>query len=256
MTNSINESLAYRIAGNGYPIVFLHGFLEDSSMWNYLSLNPPKVYQFIFIDLAGHGNSDTVFATSTEEMAKQVLATLISIDISDYKIIGHSLGGYIALELLKSTIKPREICLFSSHPFEDTPIRKENRTRLIKLLDKRKEAFLNEAIPNLFYSPELVSKDIKLLIAAANRMNIEHIKNTTLAMRNRKDYQSIVSSAKTKIFYIGGKEDLLIDLNKLKRWAKKEKVNTFIIKNTAHMAHIEKSEIVKGLIKHFITKKI
>ena len=53
---SMVSRLNYSIFGNGYPVVFLHGFLESNSMWDYLSLENLNV-QCVLIELPGHGKS-------------------------------------------------------------------------------------------------------------------------------------------------------------------------------------------------------
>jgi hypothetical protein len=64
MKDKQDTYLEHRIIGNGYPIVFLHGFLEDSSMWEHLNLPLKSAYKFVFIDLPGHGKSDKYNAKS------------------------------------------------------------------------------------------------------------------------------------------------------------------------------------------------
>mgnify|MGYP001099885555 CR=1 FL=1 len=49
--------LNFRVEGEGIAIVFLHGFLESISMWDYLTLHELQCKK-IFIDLPGHGKSE------------------------------------------------------------------------------------------------------------------------------------------------------------------------------------------------------
>ena len=57
MISSEGNKLNYRVSGNGYPVVFLHGFLESVSMWDYINIQD---VQSIFIDLPGHGKSNNM----------------------------------------------------------------------------------------------------------------------------------------------------------------------------------------------------
>ena len=50
------HNLKFKIEGEGFPLLFLHGFLEDSRMWEFLSTSSLN-YKKIFIDLPGHGGS-------------------------------------------------------------------------------------------------------------------------------------------------------------------------------------------------------
>lgn len=236
-----NKYLSHRIVGNGYPIVFLHGFLESSTMWKYADLKPNKNLKYIFIDLPGHGTSKDYSANSLKEIALLVKSVLKLNEITKYALVGHSLGGYVGLELLDNEYAPEKLCLFSSHPFEDTPIRKQNRNRLIQLVENKKERFLEEAIPHLFYAPNAFRKEIEELINEAKEIDYEKIQDVSIAMRDRPDYRLISEKTTCEITYIGGKEDLLIDQKKLKRWIDKIGVKSLLINDTAHMAHIEKT---------------
>lgn len=53
---STYKGLHYRITGNGYPVLLLHGFLEDESMWKEIRQSFDG-FQFICVDLPGHGAS-------------------------------------------------------------------------------------------------------------------------------------------------------------------------------------------------------
>jgi pimeloyl-ACP methyl ester carboxylesterase len=67
--------LHYRSFGEGKTLVFLHGFLESSTMWDHLPLQELNVH-CIFIDLPGHGQSplnDLAEIPSIRFMADEVL---------------------------------------------------------------------------------------------------------------------------------------------------------------------------------------
>ena len=49
-----------RIIGEGKAVVFLHGFLLDSTNWIDFHLDPTK-FQSVFIDLPGHGENKEIF---------------------------------------------------------------------------------------------------------------------------------------------------------------------------------------------------
>ena len=101
MTNQTKHKLNCRVSGNGYPVVFLHGFLESLSMWE--KLNFKNNFKCIEIDFPGHGDS---LVEENQEytmlcLAKEVNILLVEMSIEAYHIVGHSMGGYVGLELMK-----------------------------------------------------------------------------------------------------------------------------------------------------------
>src|SRR5690554_3468306 len=95
MNKNLN-TLNYRIVGEGYPVVFLHGFLESNAMWHKVIQGLPNI-KAICIELPGHGESILPKEDLSLELITQwVKITLEHIGIEKFSIVGHSLGGYTA----------------------------------------------------------------------------------------------------------------------------------------------------------------
>ena len=72
MINKSQKMLFYRVIGNGHPVIFLHGFLESSKMWEFMDL-PDSIKKFL-IDLPGHGNSfDAIESSTMKSISDNVL---------------------------------------------------------------------------------------------------------------------------------------------------------------------------------------
>ncbi len=96
----MSQLLSYNIVGEGKPVVLLHGFLENKNMWNFLAFSDVNDFQFIMIDLPGHGNSPTYQEVhSMSCMAEKVWEVLQEEGIKNFQILGHSMGGYVSLAL-------------------------------------------------------------------------------------------------------------------------------------------------------------
>jgi pimeloyl-ACP methyl ester carboxylesterase len=242
--------LDYRVEGDGKTLVFLHGFLESSTMWSFLNLQALKARK-VFIDLPGHGKSpltDNSESPSIDFMAKEVLKVLNFLEIDSYSVIGHSMGGYVSLKLKEMDSRCEKAVLVNSNFWQDTDQKKKDRVRLAEIAFKAKKLFIQEAIPNLFGKPENHAEEIDVLIEEALKMAPESIAYSALAMRERKDYTREVSENQTEYFIIHGKLDKLVDTDFLKSQLKSVE-NLFVIENAGHMAHIEQSEEVFGILK-------
>ena len=90
--------LFYTDQGTGIPVILLHGFLENSTMWDDLTPELSKKYRVICIDLLGHGNTACLgYIHTMELMAEAVEAIIKYLQIKQSVLIGHSMGGYVAL---------------------------------------------------------------------------------------------------------------------------------------------------------------
>jgi pimeloyl-ACP methyl ester carboxylesterase len=86
--------------GTGPPLLLLHGTNSSRSIWNPLLPQLTAEREVISVDLPAHGESEpTSFAPP--EWAKEVAALLDEFGLDRVAVVGHSSGGWTALELAK-----------------------------------------------------------------------------------------------------------------------------------------------------------
>lgn len=247
--------LNYSISGEGNSLVFLHGFLESNTMWDHLKLEQLP-YQKIFIELPGHGRS-RLLANSVDPslayFADEVKGILAFLNIENFSIIGHSLGAYVALILKEQLLECEKVVLLNSNFWSDDEQKKKDRLRVAEIAFKAKKVFINEAIPNLFGKVELYSGEIAELKEEAMKIKPETIAYSALAMRQRKDFSSMIAENPSDFYIIHGDLDRLVTTEFLIQKSTPiflDKLNThvFLIINSGHMAHIEAREQVLQIL--------
>jgi pimeloyl-ACP methyl ester carboxylesterase len=241
--------LNFRVEGDGIAIVFLHGFLESISMWDYLPLHDLQCKK-IFIDLPGHGKSDlnANFDTpSLEFFADEVLSVLHHLKIDAFSVVGHSMGGYVALILKHKVPGCDKVVLLNSNFWSDSESKQKDRVRMADIAFKAKKILINEAIPNLFGNPTDFKEEIDKLKSEAIEMSSEAIAYASLAMRERTDFSEEVNSNPAHYFIIHGEKDRLIQLEDITSKTK-DHSQLYFIPNAGHMAHIENTQTVSGIL--------
>lgn len=247
--------LHFQSVGKGsHCILFLHGFMESSSMWKHLKLTIPSC-RHIYIDLPGHGHStiENVEDPSIAYMADECLEVLKMLGVERYSVIGHSMGGYVALEMKDKDPCCEKVVLLNSNFWEDPPQKKVDRIRVADLALKARDLFISEAIPGLFYRREDHKKEISNLIVEAKRMHPEAIAFASLAMRSRSAKHALIQQQPSDFLIIHGENDPLITREKLFEELGGLQCSTSMLDNAGHMAHIEApnelSEIVIDFLK-------
>ena len=90
--------LYYELHGEGEPIIFLHGWLDDCTVWKSQVEPLAKKHRVILYDHRGHGQSDKPNGKYSLETLVNDLHTLMQeLDIGKSIVVGHSLGGMTAL---------------------------------------------------------------------------------------------------------------------------------------------------------------
>jgi pimeloyl-ACP methyl ester carboxylesterase len=246
--------LNYKQFGEGEPVVFLHGFLESISMWEKISLESIS-FKSILIDLPGHGeskNEDNSLIPTIDYMANQVIATLNHIGIINYSIVGHSMGGYVALLLKKVDVRCKKVVLLNSNFWQDSPKKQKDRIRVADIVFKNKNLFLKEAIPNLYNDQLKYKAQIEALLEEAKNMESFSIAYASLAMSKRMDFSEMISQKPTDFVIIQGETDQIVPKITMEAHPVLQNVSYHLIKNTGHMSHFENPrEVLQLLIKEF-----
>lgn len=252
-----NIKIAYSNTGKGRAIVLLHGFLENSSMWNFYINNFSQNHQVITIDLLGHGQTDNLsYIHTMEDMADAVHAVLSHLNITEAVFVGHSMGGYVSLafaELYTEMVKG--IVLLNSTSREDNPERKINRVRAIKAVKQNPDIFIGMSIANLFSEEnrERLTYEIDLVKQEALKTSIQGIISALEGMKARKDREFILHQATFPILLILGKKDPVLNYED----NISQIVGTSVELTTlpdGHMSHIENRDDLNEILLNFFKK--
>jgi pimeloyl-ACP methyl ester carboxylesterase len=249
-----NTTISYSDTGKGTAVVLLHGFLENQTMWKDLALILSHKSRVITIDLLGHGATECLgYVHSMEDNAEIVKAVLSHLRIRKAILVGHSMGGYVALafaEFYPASVKG--LVLLNSTSQEDSAERKHNRDRAIKAVKQNYINFVRLSIANLFSenNRERLEKEIEKVKSEALKTPLQGIVASLEGMKIRKDREFILHESKyPKLLILGEKDGVLIYIDNL---AQIENTNTELITfPDGHMSHIENKEELGTVLLEF-----
>src|SRR5688572_27951543 len=96
-----NKKIVYQSIGDGKPVILIHGFGEDATVWRNQIPFLQNKFRLIIPDLPGSGRSELIDDMSMEGMAEVFHEIIHAENIESCPVIGHSMGGYITLALLE-----------------------------------------------------------------------------------------------------------------------------------------------------------
>lgn len=251
--NYKNTKIRYRDLGKGPVVVLLHGFLERLEMWDYFSSKISKSNRVISIDLLGHGETESIgYVHTMAMMAEYVKAVTDSLKIRKYILVGHSMGGYVALSLAEQFAdNVKGLCLFHSTSLSDTDEKKQSRDQAIALVKQNHKSFIRKAIPTLFrpknrkiFADEL--RDIKTMALTTSKQGVIAALE---GMKIRENFEFVLHFSPFAKQMIIGKYDNALPYQSLINQVKgieNISVSEFPI---GHMGHIEaKDETLTALL--------
>jgi len=218
MQNNIyykNTKISFSSIGKGTAIVLLHGFLENSTMWNSVAKELSKQNKVICIDLLGHGNTECMgYIDSVGLMAEAVKAVLQHLRIRKSILIGHSMGGYVALAFAeKNPLKVTGLCLMNSTSLADDNERKTLRTRANKLVQKHFKNMVQMSFTNLFSeeSRNTYKHELKIALKEAVQTTLRGYIACQEGMKIRPNREPVLQELPCKKLLILGKKDTVLD---------------------------------------------
>jgi len=248
----------YTDHGKGNTIVLLHGFLENSNMWVPFIPSLSKKNRVVCIDLLGHGKTECLgYIHSMELMADIVYATLNHLKIKKATIIGHSMGGYVALAFAeKKPSMTNGLCLMNSTAQDDSLEKKINRDRAIQAVKQNHKTFIQLAISNLFRPKNrtIFSKEIKHIKKEALQTPLQGIIAALEGMKIRKNREAILFNNQYKQMMIISKKDPALNYETLISQTAKTQVKIVEFPD-GHMCHIENKDDFLLSITSFVEKK-
>ena len=141
-------------------VVLLHGYLESMLVWDEFIDLLKNELRVVVLDLPGHGVSMVNGETHTMEyLADCVGLTMQALGIEKYNVVGHSMGGYVALAMMDSYATNLEsITLLSSTTSADSQEKCDRRRREIELIKAGKKNTLARLVPHQGFAPENVKR--------------------------------------------------------------------------------------------------
>lgn len=250
------HQINYHIKGKGAPIVFIHGFCEDSSMWENFII-PFSKNKIIRIDLPGFGTSDVIENLSVEQAADIIKDVLDDLEIKKCIIIGHSMGGYVSLAFAKKySALLNGLGIFHSHPYADTEEKKEGRKKSIEFIKKNSHIhYIKQLIPALFPSKFAGSNNflVNKMIHQASSFPANGIINGLQLMLNRPDQSEVLKNIKCPVLFIVGLDDELVPVEKsLEQTALPDVAHIHVLKGIGHMGMFESPKATQKMVKQFV----
>ncbi len=186
--------------------LLLHGYGETGAVWEKLKarLDGKKNHTADLMALFNHPDHSPSF----EALAKGIINLAPS---SSTTIIANSMGGYLALELLRQNPgRFQRLILISTHPFCDTPVKTRQRIREIDLIEKGKANLLGQ----LFAHPheEPVKSNLTNMWA---QWSDRALANALKAMTNRQSRVETVQQSTIPIHFIIGENDKSVEIKQM-----------------------------------------
>jgi pimeloyl-ACP methyl ester carboxylesterase len=254
--NGIN--IDYRDEGSGLPVIFIHAFPLNQTLWDEQTAELKDHCRTITMDLRGFGNSDAPDGPySMEQMAADVDALLSNLDIKRAVLVGLSMGGYISLAFLRNYPGAvRAMVLANTRAGADAANARERRMEAAKKAEREGASAIADDMATLALAPSTLDRrpDIVHRVRAMVESNAPHaIAAAQRAMAARSDSVEILAGIDFPVLIIGGSEDRLTPVSEAKSMnGAIAGSRLVVIEGAGHLSNLEQPRQFNAALLDFI----
>ncbi len=249
-------TLALDVRGDGAPILFIHGFPLDRTVWRPV-MSKLTGWRRIAPDLRGMGLSDLADRYSMADYADDLAALLDTLNAGPAVVCGLSMGGYIAFELLRRhRERVRALILCNTRAEAESEEGRRKRDEMIYLLERDGPAALAELMMPKLLAPsslKALPDVVEHLRAMIARGPASGLVGALRAMRDRPDSTPLLAEIDLPTLVIAGRDDQLIAPGASKRMAEAIPGAQFVlIPDAGHLAPLEQPVATSRVIAEFL----
>jgi pimeloyl-ACP methyl ester carboxylesterase len=263
MGKYVNGTAVYEYGDrNNAPVIFIHGFPYNSTMWAQQIKRLKESYYCIAYDVRGLGDTPPGDGQFTMEMfVDDLISVMDGLDLDKPVVTGFSMGGYITLRAVE-----REPDRFSSLVLCDTKAEADDdagrikRAGAINTIDKDgMEKFASDFVPMTFgkNAPRDIPESYNTILEQAINESPIGVKGCLLAMAARTDTSPVLENIQVPTLLLVGEEDTLTPPSVMQEMHEKIRDSELItVPGAGHMTPIEKPAIVAQSMEDFLGRSI
>lgn len=253
ITSINNNDFGYEVLGQGnLPLVLIHGFGLDRTIWREMAEKYLTEYLVILPDVRGHGESSAPEGDYPMTLLAEDLAGLLNcLDIEKAVVCGHSMGGHITLAFAANfSTRLAGIGLITTRAEADSPEKRAGRYEMIKAVRKRGSVALAETLaPRLSQDQHLVQIAYDMIAGTAP----QGIIGSAAGMAERPDRMGLLGELNIPALVVAGGEDQILNQADARAMASQLPKGTFLeIKAAGHLPMLESPKLLGRALVHFL----
>jgi pimeloyl-ACP methyl ester carboxylesterase len=252
--------IGYDDVGAGMPVVFLHGFPHDRSLWaaQLGALAVPT--RTLACDLRGFGESGGT-ALSIDDYADDVAAWMTGLRLEPAVVVGLSMGGYVALALWRRyPALFRGIVLSNTRATPDDAAARAKRTEQIHDAESRgSELLADDLVQGMLGKTTRARRQeaAERVHAMLARASVDAIVGALRAMRSRADSTPTLATIGVPSLVISGDEDVLIPAaDSRAMYERLEKSRLEVIAEAGHLPNVERPASFNHVLSEYLASLV
>ena len=250
--------MGYTDTGRGSPILLVHGYPLNRTMWDAQVSGLSQDFRVIAPDLRGHGESDAPTGTySVDIFADDLRALLDHLNMQQVTLVGFSLGGYIAFAFQrKYASRLHALVLADTRPQADTPEGKQGRENTAQTVLKDGVAGVAQATAPRMLAPATVQNHPNVVERVRSIMASTSVNGYVGDLRGlaeRPDSTATLALISCPTLIVVGEQDAVTPPGDSQAMARAIKNTTLVtIPNAGHLSPMEQPQAFNDALRAFL----
>jgi len=252
-------AVGYDDGGTGLPVLFVHGFPHDRSLWTPQLQGLTVQARCLPIDLRGFGETTVAPPYSMDQYADDIVGLMDVLHVDRAVIAGLSMGGYIAFALWRRHAhRVRGLILANTRADADVDEARERRRNLMTVArDHGSVAVADAVLPGMLGKttrarrPEITNAIHRMISSAP----VDGVVGALEAMLNRPDSTPTLSTIDVPTLVVAGDEDTIIPLEQAQVMYAGIRGSTLeVITAAGHLSNLERPAAFNHVVSEFLAR--
>ena len=251
--------IGYSDQGQGEPLVFVHAFPLNRSMWEPQVQALVERYRIVTVDLRGHGESDApLWRYTMDQFSDDVNALMDHLSIAQATWIGLSMGGYILFALIRTYPQLiKSLVLADTRAPADSPEGKTGRVAMAQTAYQEGPTAIAEIMIPKLLSPSSVETRPDLVNQLRHMITgnqVSGIVGDLMAMEERPDSLSLLPNIQWPTLVIVGEHDVATPPSESQEMVKRiPNGHLEIIPQAGHVSNLENPDAFNHALEKFLS---
>ena len=254
-------SLAYDEKGSGIPILWVHGYPLNKTLWKPQLDGLADITRGLAIDLRGHGESQATSGVYTMDLLADDCAAFLDVKGIQQPIVlaGLSMGGYVSMAFCRRHAgRLAGLILCATRPHADSPEGKQNRTDSAALAQQRGVHAAVSGLQTKLMAPDTYTRRpdlVDTVKAMTESTPLEGVVGDLLGMRERPDSLATLAAFERPALILHGAEDQIIPISEAeKTQATLPNSRLEIIPEAGHLLNLEQPQAFNSAVRRFLAQ--
>ena len=241
------------------PLMLVHGFPLDRSMWKYQIELLSKKTRVLCPDLPGFGHSITLQTISMRQMADDLANLLDRLKIDQVIFCGLSMGGYIGWEFWhRHCARLSGLIACDTRSQSDTDVVARARRVSAEMVRQNGSASIaDDMVQKLFASDSSQNcpDEFELIRNVISKSDRESVAQAQLAMAKRMDFTDLLPKIRLPSLFVVGEHDSITPVGEMRGMAEQvEKSEFAIVPNAGHLPPLENPAEFNPIVLEFLKR--